>query len=179
MTQTRIRPLVEGGILSAIAIVFALMSAYLPILGPFVNMLWPVPIILLGVRHGFRWSVMATLSAGVLIAVLMHPLHALSVVVGFGLIGIVLGHAIREAYSPGKALVWGSLASLLSKVAVLGLSAFILGINPLEMQIDVMAKGTEEALAMYRSMGMQEEELQRLAATMGQLVDVLRIILPA
>ena len=39
MTQTRIRPLVEGGILSAIAIVFALMSAYLPILGPFVNML--------------------------------------------------------------------------------------------------------------------------------------------
>lgn len=179
MMQTRVRPLVEGGILSAIAIIFALMSAYLPVLGPFVNMLWPVPIILLGARHGFRWSTLATCAAGVLIAVLLEPLHALGVVVGFGLIGIVLGHAIREEYSPAKAVACGAVASLLSKVAVLALSALLLGVNPLEMQVDALAAGTQEALAMYRSLGMQEEELQQMAVTMGQLVEVLRIILPA
>ena len=56
MQLARTRSLVEGGILSAMAIVFALISVYIPVLGMFVNLLWPVPIILLGVRHGFRWS---------------------------------------------------------------------------------------------------------------------------
>ena len=91
MQHNRVRPMVEGGILASIAIVFALISAYMPFVGPFVNLIWPVPIILLGVRHGYKWSIMATFVAGIIIAMLVHPLQAVGVVVGFGLIGIVLG----------------------------------------------------------------------------------------
>ncbi|MEN6414048.1 MAG: YybS family protein [Veillonellales bacterium] len=179
MQQTRVRPMVEGGVLSAVALIFALISAYLPIVGPFVNLIWPVPIILLGVRHGYKWSMLATAVAGVLIAILMHPLHAVSVVVGFGLIGIVLGHAFRADYSPGKTLLWGTLASLISKVAVLAIGAVVMGINPLNMQTDAMSSAVDQALGMYRSMGMSEENLQQMSGSMQAMINLVKIILPA
>lgn len=179
MQQTRVRPMVEGGVLSAVAIIFAIISAYLPVLGPFVNLIWPVPIILLGVRHGYKWSILATAVAGVLIAILLHPLQAVGVVVGFGLIGIVLGHALRSGFSPTKAMLWGSLASLISKAAVLGISAAVLGINPLTMQTDILAKAVEQAVEVYRGFGMTEENLAQIAGSMKTTMELLNIILPA
>ena len=76
MSQTRVKPMVESGILSAVAILFAIISAYVPVLGAFINIIWPVPLVLLGVRHGHKWSIMATVVAGLITAMLLHPLHA-------------------------------------------------------------------------------------------------------
>lgn len=176
--QTRVRPIVEGGVLSAIAIIFAMISAYLPVIGPFVNLIWPVPIILLGVRHGYKWSIMATAVAGILIAILMHPLHAVSVVVGFGLIGITIGHAFRHKFSPVKTMIWGSVASLISKIAIIGIAILVLGTNPLNMQGDVMQKAMEQAMDLYRTMGIKEDDLATMAETMKQALGIMQIILP-
>lgn len=179
MRQTRLRPMVEGGILSAIAIIFALISAYLPVVGPFVNLMWPVPIILLGVRHGYKWSIMATVVAGATIAMLMHPLHALGVVVGFGLIGIALGYAFRMKFSASKTMLWGTIASLISKAALLAISSIVTGINPLNMQGDLMAKAVEQAVEIYRGFGMGEQELSKMRESMQAMIDLMKVILPA
>lgn len=179
MQHNGVRPMVEGGILASIAIVFALISAYLPFLGVFVNLIWPVPIILLGVRHGYQWSIMATCVAGLLIAMLMHPLHAIGVVVGFGLIGIVLGHAIRSEFHPVKTLLWGAVASLISKVAVLLISAIVLGVNPLNMQTEALGKAFEQSVELYRSIGMNEEDLAAISTNMQTMLQLMKIILPA
>lgn len=179
MQQSKVKPMVEGGVLSAIAIVFALISTYVPLIGPFVNLIWPVPIILLGVRHGYKWSIMATAVAGIIIAMLVHPLNAVGVVVGFGLIGIVLGHAFRSGFSPVKAMLWGSAASLLSKVAVLSITAVVLGINPLSMQTDFMGKAVEQAVELYRGFGMTEEQLEQVSTSMNAMVALFKVILPA
>lgn len=171
--------MVEGGILSGIAILFALISAYLPLIGPFVNLMWPVPIILLGVRHGYKWSIMATVVSGIMIAMLMHPLHSLSVVVGFGLIGIVLGYAFRMNFSAGKTMLWGTVASLISKAVLLAISALVLGVNPLNMQSDVMANAVNQAIDVYRDFGMGEQELAKMAESMQTMLDLMKVILPA
>ena len=131
MSNSRVKPMVEGGILSAVAILFALISVYIPLIGAFVNMIWPVPIILLGVRHGYKWSLMATVVAGILIAILLHPLHAVGVAIGFGLTGIALGQCFRRNLSPVHSVLIGSVASLASKLIVLAISAAVMGINPL------------------------------------------------
>ena len=179
MRQTRVRSMVEGGLLAAIAIIFAVISAYLPLIGPFVNLLWPVPIILLGVRHGYKWSIMATVVAGVIIAMLLHPLQAVSVVVGFGLIGIVLGYAFRMEFSPAKTIVWGSVASLLSKIALLAIGAAIMGVNPFTMQGEVMAQAVQQAVEVYRNFGMAEQDLAKMTESMQAMIELMKIILPA
>lgn len=178
MVQRSIKPMVEGGILSALAIIFAFISAYMPVLGPFVNLIWPVPIILLGVRHGYKWSLLATFTAGVLIALLMHPLHALSVVVGFGLIGIVLGHAFRSDFSAAKSMLWGTAASLLSKAAMIALGIVLTGVNPLDVG-NTLVQSVDQAIELYRGMGMTEEQLAQVKESMELVMKMVPIVLPA
>ncbi len=179
MATTRVRPMVEGGILSAVAILFALISVYVPFIGAFVNLIWPVPIILLGVRHGYKWSIMATAVAGILIAILVHPLHAIGVAIGFGMTGIVLGHCFRKNFSPVVSVLFGSIASLTSKIIVLSISAVVLGINPLADHSEAMAKAVDQAINVYRNFGMKEAELAQIAESMKGMLAMMKLILPA
>ncbi|WP_371375623.1 YybS family protein [Sporomusa aerivorans] len=179
MQKSPVRPVVEGGVLTAVAIIFALISTYVPVLGAFVNLIWPVPIVLLGVRHGYKWSIMAVIASGVIIALLVHPLSAVSVVVGFGLIGIALGYAIRQGFPPAKTLLFGAVASLISKAAVLAISAAVMGFNPLNVQTEAMVKGLEQAMEFYRGMGMKPEDLAQMETAMRPMIDLMKIILPA
>jgi uncharacterized protein YybS (DUF2232 family) len=171
--------MVEGGILSAVAILFALVSVYIPFIGAFVNLIWPVPIILLGVRHGYKWSLMATVVAGILIAILLHPLHAVTVAIGFGLTGIALGHCFRRNFSPVVSVLAGSVASLVSKMIVLGISAAVLGINPLADYTGAMGGAVDQAIDFYRSFGMKEEDLAKVAQNLRAMIDMMKLILPA
>ncbi len=179
MSTTRVRPMVEGGILSAVAILFALISVYIPFIGAFINLIWPVPIILLGVRHGYKWSIMATAVAGILIAILVHPLHAIGVAIGFGLTGIVLGHCFRKKKSPVVAVLFGSVASLTSKVIVLSISAVVLGINPLADHTEAMTRAVDQAINIYRNFGMKEADLNQVAESMKGMLSLMKMILPA
>ena len=179
MRTTRVQPMVEGGILSAVAILFALISVYVPFIGVFVNLIWPVPIILLGVRHGHKWSLMATVVAGVLIAILLHPMHAVSVAIGFGLTGIVLGHCFRRGYTPVTTVLLGSVASLVSKIIVLSISALVLNINPLADHSEAMAKAVDQAINLYRNFGLKEAELTQVADSMKGMLSMMKLILPA
>ena len=157
MQAVRTRSMVEGGILAAMSIVFALMSVYVPVLGMFVNLVWPVPIVLLGVRHGFRWSFLCLAVSGVVMAILISPLQALSVVLGFGLIALTLGHCFHKRYSPFQVMLWGSVASVVSKALVLGASFVLMGVNPLALQAEGMTKGVAAVMDIYRGLGLKEE----------------------
>jgi len=179
MRQTRIRPMVEGGLLAAVAIMFAIVSAYVPIIGPFVNLIWPVPIVLLGVRHGYKWSIMATVVSGIIIAMLLHPLQSVSVVVGFGLIGIVLGYTFRMQYSATKTMLWGTMASIISKAALFAIGIMVTGVNPFGMENEAMAKAMEQAIEVYRSFGIPEQNLAQMSESMQVMINLLKIILPS
>lgn len=179
MQRSPVRPVVEGGVLTAVAIIFALISTYVPVLGVFVNLIWPVPIVLLGVRHGYKWSVMALVASGIIIALIMHPLTAVSVVLGFGLIGVALGYGLREGFPPAKTLLIGAAASLISKIMVIGIGAVVMGINPLNIQTEAMVTGMQQAINFYREMGMKPEDLATMEAAMRPAIELMKIILPA
>lgn len=179
MRPTSVKPMVEAGIMASVSILFALISAYVPLLGVLVNLIWPVPIVLLGVRHGLKWSVMATAVAGILIAVLVQPLHAVTMVLGLGLIGIVLGYTFRRKTSPATTIFWGSVASLVSKIAILGLGMVTLGVNPLASMPDVMEKAVSQALDIYRGLGAPEQVLEQMKSQLQPVVKMMPIVIPA
>jgi uncharacterized protein YybS (DUF2232 family) len=179
MRQSNTRPTVEAGVMSAIAIVFALITAYVPIIGDFVIFLWPVPIILLGVRHGIRWSVLATIASGLLSAILIQPLLAAKIVVAFGLIGLIFGHAFRAGFGPFKTIVWGSAACLVSKLASYALTFLLMGINPLNLQIEMLDQATTQAFDIYRNLGVPEEAIAQVQKQFGTMLTIFKVVIPA
>ena len=170
--------LVEAGILAAIAVIFSLVGMYVPFLSLFTNILWPLPIILCGRRCGFKWSLLALLVAGLIVAALISPLHALSEVVVLGIIGLTMGECMRRQFSPLKILLLGSIAAFISFLLSIAIGYLLMQINVLE----VFKQSMEEAFTMtediYRYIGIGAGQMEQMQEQTKQMLKMIMLILP-
>ena len=178
MENRRVKPMVEGGILAAIAVAMSLISLYVPIIGSFMALILPLPIIVLVVRHGVRWGIMSTIIAGVLISMLISPLQAISIVIVCGFIGVVLGYTYRKGYSAVQCLTIGSVSAIASILVVFAVSLLLINVNPMKVQMDIMNQAFEESLALYRSSGMSETEIADIAGKFKAGLDTVKQLVP-
>ncbi len=178
MENRRVKPMVEGGILAAIAVAMSLISMYVPIIGSFMALILPLPIIVLVVRHGVRWGIMSTIIAGVLISMLISPLQAISIVVVCGFIGVVLGYTYRKGYSAVRCLTIGSVSAVASILVVFAVSLLLINVNPMNIQMDMMQQAFEESLAVYRGSGMSETEIADIAGKFQTGLDTVKQLVP-
>jgi uncharacterized protein YybS (DUF2232 family) len=179
MRQTKVTALVEAGSMAAVAIGFAFISAYVPLIGTVVLLIWPVPIVLLGVRHGYKWSILTTFVAGILIAILINPLHALSFVVGYGFLATTLGHCFRKKYKSSKTLALGVVATLISMGGIIVLGILLTGVNIWDTQMALMNTSMDQVAAIYRTMGVTEDRLAVIQVMADQFKVMLAKLMPA
>lgn len=173
------RSIVEGALLSAITIILSLTALYIPVLGVFASLIWPVPIIILGIRHGLKTSIMATVVSGIIVSMVKGPVQAFSVVLSFGLIGIVMGWAINKDYAPFKALAFGATASLVSKVLLIIISLFVMGVNPMTEEIRAMRESIPLIENMYKGFGLSPDKIKLVVNSLTSMIDIMAIAIPA
>lgn len=170
--------MVEAGILAAIAIVMALVGMYLPVVGPFVNFVWPLPIVVCGVRNGFKWSLMTLIVAAIIIAIIISPIHAFFLGAIFGLLGLVLGECMHRHMPPMKLMLFGSLGALVALLLNVVLSFAVLDIDPIGMMFKSFDDSLAAAADFYRSNGVSEENTKAAIANMQEMIKMTRVILP-
>ena len=178
MAQQRITPLTESGMLVALSVVLALLGVYLPVLGILFILIWALPIIVLVVRHGLRWGVMAVASSGVLMAILIEPMLALRMAISFGTVGLMLGMGFRKGWSGTRVLVLTLAVSILAKLAALGLLFAVTGMNPLHLELDVLQQSFETSFQMYEAMGMDAAAIDKSRAEMAAGLQFVALLLP-
>ena len=170
--------MVEAGILSAIAIVMALIAMYVPVIGAFVNFVWPLPVIICGMRNGLKYSIMTLIVAAIIIAIIISPIQAFFLAVIFGLLGLILGECMRRRMSPMKLMLYGSIGAVIALVLNIVLSFAILDIDPIAM----MFKSFEDSLTtmgdFYRSHGVSEEDTKAAVASYAEMIKMMRVIMP-
>jgi len=165
--------------LAALTVILLLPTIYLPILGMITLFIWPVPITLLGVRHGLRTSVLAMLTAGLIVSILTHPVTAVSLLLWLGFLGLALGVCFRRHWSPLQTLGVGTITVLLSTLLLFLLSFFLLGVNPFSEGQLLMAESGAQVLEFYKGLGMAPEQLEQMQAQYQQVVEIFRYLLPA
>lgn len=170
--------MVEAGILAAVAIVMALVSMYIPVVGAFVNFVWPLPIIICGMRNGFKWSLMSLMVAGIIIGIIISPLQAFFLLAIFGLLGLVIGECMRRHMAPVKLMLYGSVGAVAALVINIALSFWVLGINPVEMMFSSFSQSLGELESYYRQSGMSEAEIKQIIDGYGEMLKMMRIIMP-
>lgn len=170
--------MVEAGILAAVAIVMALISMYVPVLGAFVNFLWPLPIVICGCRHGFKWSVMTLLVATIIIAMIISPINAFFLAAIFGLLGLILGECMRRHLPPMQMMLYGSIGAVLALIINIVLSFLVLGIDPIEMIFTSFHESLGQLAAYYREHGMSEEEIKKIVDGYAEMLRMMRVIMP-
>ncbi|MGE5587357.1 MAG: YybS family protein [Clostridia bacterium] len=168
------RTLVESALLVAIATVFCVLDAYVPVFA----LVYPLPIVVLVVRRGVKvgaWATAVTIAAT---SMIVGPLQGLTVLAKVGVIGITLAWCIRRRFAPLRTLLVTSVAVAVSMAFILGLSAWLGGFSPAELE-ETFRKSLGSAMDFYRSLGMPEAQLQQVQTQMSQLIEVAKVILPA
>lgn len=170
--------MVQAGILAAVAIIMALIALYVPVIGMFVNFIWPMPVIVCGHKHGLKYSVMTLLVASIIIAMLASPINAFFLAVIFGTIGLVLGECMRRKMKPLSVMLYGSAGALIALILNLVLSFLILGIDPLNMLFSSFNDSLTQVEAFYRSHNFTEEQIKQSVASLKEMIGMMRLIMP-
>ena len=173
MNYTSTRSVVESGILTALMIVFAMIGLSVPMLGFFGSILVPMTIAVVGVRHGFRWSVLSVVSAVIAIAFLLGPLTALIEGGVFGVIGILIGYGLRKQWSVSRLLIVPAIVLMIAVVVQFWASAWVMNLDPAQMWTSLGEQLEETMRDMYANQGLSEEQI---AVAMDSLQDQLSIM---
>jgi len=102
--------MVETAFMASASSLLWLIDYYFPF-GPFLRILFPLPIALLYIRCGQRSAWMAVLVSGLLLSILMGPPRSIIFVIPFGLIGVQLGACWRLGVDWTISILLGSLLS--------------------------------------------------------------------
>ncbi|SHK39683.1 Uncharacterized conserved protein YybS, DUF2232 family [Selenomonas ruminantium] len=178
MSEHRITPLTESGLLTALSVVLALMAVYLPFIGFLLVLLWPLPLVVLVVRHGLRWGSLAALAAGILVGLLVEPLLSLRLTVAFAPAGLLLGWAFAKGLSGVRTFMLTLLAAIVGQAAAVGLLLLVTDVNPLAMQVDILKSSFDSSLQLYEGLGMSEEALAQTRTDIEQGLTMLNYLFP-
>lgn len=171
--------MVESGILAAAAVVLALISFFIPVLGSFTVAVIPLPIIVLIMRHGVRWGIMATAVTVILVGLFAGPLPAINIMALCGLLGIALGYAYRHRFAAVKAIALGAVAGIGALLVSIGVSFAAVGMNPIQLETELMNKTIEQALILESEAGISEAELDEMRTMLEEGVSMAVRMLPA
>lgn len=172
------KPIIEGGILAAIAIVMALLGVYLPIVGIVFIYTWSVPLVVLAVRHDFKWSLLTAVVITILTGILLSPLTSLSLMLIYGIFGISIGQFIKIGYTPLKTLVLSSIVSILSLSCYLILSFAFTGLNPIEEQGQFVKQISATVVDVYQQANVPQEKIEEMKTITEKMSSDVKILFP-
>ena len=166
--------------LSVITVIMALCSAYVPVLGNIAALLWPLPIVILVVRHGMRWGIMAVVVSAVVMTALLGPAFSVVTIMTFAFVGLALGAGYQRQWQAAKIFMVGLLVSALSTIGAFAFGFMITGIDPTAMfSPEQMEQAYETTIAFYEGMGTDTSRLIEQKDALMQALGALHILLPS
>lgn len=171
MPNTKAKPMMEGGLLAALLVVIAVMSLYIP----FANVVWSLPVALIGARHGVRYSVLTAVVGALLIALTVHLAEGVMLFLGGGLTGIVLGACLARRLGGVKTLALTSVSSFVSLIVFIELTMVMMGVDLAGMieQIQMSSASMVQDMAGMMSTEAEREAFVQMEKELMQMVVML------
>lgn len=151
----------------AFIIILTAINYFIPFLSLAVMIFWPVPIVYLLQKKDTNRVIFVIILAALINGLLFGALMGLMTVIGFGLVGFVIGNVIKEDFSPFKTVIIAVITAIFSQALLFYVSAGM-------METNYMAV-IQQAL---ESIGgeLDQESVEQLIMTQ---MNLLRLIFPA
>ncbi|MCR1899272.1 YybS family protein [Irregularibacter muris] len=172
------RAMTEGAIMAALTALLGVLSYYIPFLNLLI-FIWPIPIIVLGIRQGMTISLLATFIASVLVSIFTPIVYSGYLILMYGLLGIVLGYAYQKQWSISKTALLGYVTSLLSIVVMFQFYRIIVGVDILTEMTEMMKLSMGEITNMYQKMGVDPNILDQAVERIENMMQTVNMLFPA
>ena len=181
MTNTKsTRALVEGSFLAALSVLIAAIGLYLPWVFFATGLLFPLPLILMVYRHGFKKGIMSLVVTCVLLLMLYpDPFSVMLLMIQLGPVALVLGLLFKNQVSAGKSIIIGTIMAATLTVVVMGLMMLLLSINPFDIT-DNLQSIMEKSQQFYQDTGLLNGiDANEIQEVMQSTAYVITLLLPA
>lgn len=180
MQAFKVKSTTESGLLVALTVIMALMAMYLPVIGIVATMLWPLPIIVLIVRHGMKYGILSVVASAIIMTILMSPVNAVHMIAAFAPASLALGWGFYKNLSAGRILFYGLIASLIGVFLTAGITMAMTGVNPLLLteQISTMKESSDAMMSFYGTMGTSPEEIAQFQQEFDSAMQYMTLLFP-
>ena len=177
------RSQIHKDVIVAIAITafICMATLYLRVLGPFVGLVIPLPILFYRFKLG-RSLGLLILAAVVLIVIFVVGWSSIGTVAflfELGLVGLILPEVFEMNLSVEKTVGITTGAVLATGAVMLALYSLLSTASPWAVVSDYLEKSVEMAIAMYREIDASEEKIEILARSLEGILYLMLRIIPA
>lgn len=174
MTNTKLRPLTESSLLTAITVIIAIAGIYIP----FVILFWTLPITIITARHDLKYGCLSVLISGILLCLFLTPVTAVPLVVGSVPLALTLGFGFYHNWSAVKLFASGFVASGIGVALFLIVTFYLTGINLFVDQLTTFKSAMLDTNNAFSSVGITSEAMIDAKKQTEQIVNTLALVLP-
>ena len=151
----------------AYIILLTAVNYFIPFLSMAVMILWPVPIVYLVQKKESSGVIGVIALAALINGLLFGAVMGLMTVIGFGLVGFIIGNVIKEGLSPFKTLITAVIKVMISQALIFYVSSGMLNLN-----YQTLLQQTIESFS-------REFDQQSVEQLISAQMNLIRMIFPA
>lgn len=164
------RGLTESAIMAALISVIVILSSYFSFLYGIAMMILPIIVAVVHYRHDFKYSAGCVIVSMVITSIMFNPITGVTMGVSYGIVGIVLGYAVRKKYRPYRILIYTVLASGIAITLDFALTGILIsGQNIFEFMksqavelSDMFTVSIDQSVKMYESIGITGQQIEMM-----------------
>ena len=173
-----ITPTVEGGLLTAIAVILGLASIYLPVVGVIVEFFCPVPFVVLTVRRGVKIGIAALFVSFILLTLFTGPVLSVRLALTLNFCGVVLGYFIAKNFSTVKCFLATFISAAVAQMLLIIFLATVMDINFAELELSTLKESFDEVFKIYEDAGIDQAVLSEMRKRIFQVVEMMAYLIP-
>lgn len=146
---------------------------------PIIIFFYPVPFIILGVRHKTKYNIYAIIASSILIGILTDIFTGILIFLAFGLISIVLTYMINNKYRPQQILAGGAIAAIVTTLISIAIMGYLTGVSFLSAINTTLTESLKFQLDMLKEMQLSTYEMSVIKDLLIGAVESIIIMIPA
>lgn len=177
MKRIETRALVEASLLTALAAMIMILSAYVPFFALVGVIIWPIPITLLTFKYDLKISLLSLVALLLIVASFVDPLTSLSLGLLYGAPAVVLGFCLKRKFAPFATIIAMSLSMFIAYIAIIKFGALLTGIDVLKEFFTIMDESVKKSQDILRGFGLGEQQINE---SMNQILkpETIKMMLP-
>ncbi|MFH1243628.1 MAG: YybS family protein [Pseudomonadota bacterium] len=161
---------------------FLLASAWIPVFGPFLSLLTPLPFLYystkLGLYQGIKLAAAAMLAIGLITRLTGYP-QIILFGVEFSLLGLALSELMRRRFSLGQTIFFATAFMLVVGWCFLFFISLSKNVGPFEMISEYLQGHLKETIEAYEETGITKENALELEQYAKVFMDIISKIYPS
>lgn len=145
---------------------------------PVIILFYPVPFVILGVKHKTKYNIYSIIASSVLIGILIDIFAGILIFLVFGLISITITYMINKKYKPQQILIGGTIVTIVTTLLTVVISGYITGVSFFTQINTFLTENMKLQLDILREMEFSTQQLYMIKDFLMATVEYIIIIIP-